>query len=63
MNTGETRHQSENGLLTTIAATVKGQPVQYALEGSVFVGGAVIQWLRIIKNFKQLMRVRKIIIM
>ena len=46
MNTGETRHQSENGLLTTIAATVKGQPVQYALEGSVFVGGAVIQWLR-----------------
>ena len=46
MNTGETRHQSQNGLLTTIAATVKGQPVQYALEGSVFVGGAVIQWLR-----------------
>lgn len=46
MNTGEKRHQSQNGLLTTIAATVKGQPVQYALEGSVFVGGAVIQWLR-----------------
>ena len=46
MNTGEKRHQSRNGLLTTIAATVKGQPVQYALEGSVFVGGAVIQWLR-----------------
>ena len=46
MNTGEKRHQSQNGLLTTIAATVAGQPVQYALEGSVFVGGAVIQWLR-----------------
>lgn len=46
MNTGEKRHTSQNGLLTTIAATLKGQPVQYALEGSVFVGGAVIQWLR-----------------
>lgn len=46
MNTGEKRHTSKNGLLTTIAATVKDQPVQYALEGSVFVGGAVIQWLR-----------------
>lgn len=46
MNTGATRHRSENGLVTTIAATCSGQPVQYALEGSVFVGGAVIQWLR-----------------
>ena len=46
MNTGEKRHQSENGLVTTVAATAAGQPVQYALEGSVFVGGAVIQWLR-----------------
>ena len=46
MNTGEKRHTSKNGLLTTIAATVKDQPVQYALEGSVFVGGAIIQWLR-----------------
>ncbi len=46
MNTGEERHRSKNGLLTTMAATRKGQPVQYALEGSVFVGGAVIQWLR-----------------
>ena len=46
MNTGERRNKSENGLLTTIAATPKGKPVQYALEGSVFVGGAVIQWLR-----------------
>jgi len=46
MNTGSQRYQSRNGLLTTVAATRKGQPVQYALEGSVFVGGAVIQWLR-----------------
>ena len=46
MNTGAKRHVSENGLLTTVAATLAGEPVQYALEGSVFVGGAVIQWLR-----------------
>ena len=46
MNTGETPCESKNGLITTIAATPKGRPVQYALEGSVFVGGAVIQWIR-----------------
>ena len=46
MNTGETAVNSNNGLLTTIAASLKGEPVSYALEGSVFVGGAVIQWLR-----------------
>lgn len=46
MNTGETACESKNGLVTTVAATVKGAPVQYALEGSVFVGGAVIQWIR-----------------
>ena len=45
MNTGETAAESRNGLLTTIAASLPGK-VQYALEGSVFVGGAVIQWLR-----------------
>ena len=45
MNTGETPCVSENGLLTTIAIGLDGK-VQYALEGSVFVGGAVIQWLR-----------------
>ena len=45
MNTGETPCVSENGLLTTIAIGLNGK-VQYALEGSVFVGGAVIQWLR-----------------
>ena len=45
MNTGETPCFSSNGLLTTIAVGLDGK-VQYALEGSVFVGGAVIQWLR-----------------
>lgn len=45
MNTGEEMYLSQNGLLTTIAIGLGGK-VQYALEGSVFVGGAVIQWLR-----------------
>ena len=45
MNTGGTPCVSENGLLTTIAIGLNGK-VQYALEGSVFVGGAVIQWIR-----------------
>ncbi len=45
MNTGETACESRHGLVTTIAAGVGGK-VTYALEGSVFVGGAVIQWLR-----------------
>ncbi len=46
MNAGEERPTSENGLLTTLAATMGGGKPQYALEGSVFIGGAVIQWLR-----------------
>ncbi len=37
---------SGNGLLTTIAAGEQGRPLEYALEGSVFVGGAIIRWLR-----------------
>lgn len=45
MNTGTQAVDSKNGLLTTIAVRL-GDTVQYALEGSVFVGGAVIQWLR-----------------
>jgi len=45
MNTGTEARASENGLLTTIAWQL-GDEVHYALEGSVFVGGAVIQWLR-----------------
>ena len=45
MNTGEQLCRSQNGLVSTIAVGLGGK-VQYALEGSVFVGGAVIQWVR-----------------
>jgi len=45
MNTGETPIPSDNGLLTTIALNYKGK-ITYALEGSIFMGGAVVQWLR-----------------
>ena len=45
MNTGEKVYHSKNGLITTIAASENNQ-VQYALEGSVFVAGALMQWLR-----------------
>lgn len=45
MNTGEKPIKSKNGLLTTIAWGIDGR-VEYALEGSIFIGGAVIQWLR-----------------
>ena len=45
MNTGDTAVTSENGLLTTIAWGVDGK-ITYALEGSVFVAGSAIQWLR-----------------
>jgi glycerol kinase len=45
MNTGEKAVQSHHGLLTTVAWQI-GDTVQYALEGSVFVAGSVIQWLR-----------------
>lgn len=45
MNTGKEAITSRNGLLTTIAAST-GDEVEYALEGSVFVAGAAIQWLR-----------------
>tara|TARA_B100001250_G_scaffold384341_1_gene379089 strand:- start:87 stop:761 length:675 start_codon:yes stop_codon:yes gene_type:complete len=44
-NTGEKRVDSTSGLITTIACDSKGAP-SYALEGSVFIGGALIQWLR-----------------
>lgn len=46
MNTGNIRRHSQNGLISTIAATCADEPIQYALEGSVFCGGSVIQWLR-----------------
>jgi glycerol kinase len=45
MHTGERFQISQNGLITTAAAQPAGAP-QYALEGSVFMGGAVVQWLR-----------------
>ncbi|HYC27927.1 MAG TPA: glycerol kinase GlpK, partial [Chitinophagaceae bacterium] len=45
MNTGTKPVDSKNNLVTTIAWKVNGE-VQYALEGSVFIGGAVVQWLR-----------------
>ena len=45
MNTGYKPVKSKNGLITTLGACVDGKP-PYVLEGSVFVGGAVVQWLR-----------------
>lgn len=45
MNTGEEMVESKNGLITTIAIGIDNN-IQYALEGSVFMGGAIIQWLR-----------------
>ncbi|MBP2654466.1 MAG: glycerol kinase [Firmicutes bacterium] len=45
MNTGDKLFESKNGLVTTIAWGVDGK-VQYALEGSIFVAGAAVQWLR-----------------
>ena len=46
MNTGDTPVTSENDLLTTIGWKLGDEPTQYALEGSIFVAGAVVQWLR-----------------
>ena len=46
MQTGESARQSNNQLLTTVAWRRGGEAARYALEGSVFIGGAVIQWLR-----------------
>jgi glycerol kinase len=45
MNTGNKKVTSHNGLITTLACSI-GENVQYALEGSVFVAGSAIQWLR-----------------
>ena len=56
MNTGKERIVSRNRLLTTVAASLDEKP-DYALEGSIFVAGAAIQWLRdeqaLIKNAAQ----------
>ncbi|MBR2849222.1 MAG: glycerol kinase GlpK [Mycoplasmataceae bacterium] len=46
VNTGNKPIKSKNRLLTTIAWKIKNEPVQYALEGSVFIAGAAIKWLR-----------------
>ncbi|MCT9097013.1 glycerol kinase GlpK [Haloarchaeobius sp. HME9146] len=45
MNTGEEAVTSDHGLLTTIGFQRSGEPVQYALEGSIFITGAAIEWL------------------
>jgi glycerol kinase len=64
MNTGENLEYSKNGLLTTIAWGINNK-VYYALEGSVFVAGAAIQWLRdglqIINNSKESEEFAKIV--
>lgn len=52
MNTGAKRCESKNGMLTTIAIGINGK-VEYAIEGSIFVGGAVVQWLRDEMNLVQ----------
>jgi glycerol kinase len=46
MHTGDRVVQSSHGLLSTIAARIGDAPIEYALEGSVFVTGAAVQWLR-----------------
>lgn len=46
MNTGDVAVESKNGLVTTLGACIDGQKPQYILEGSVFIGGAINQWLR-----------------
>ncbi|MEM9951610.1 MAG: glycerol kinase GlpK [Chloroflexota bacterium] len=46
MNTGTKATRSENNLLTTVAWRIGEEPTQYALEGSVFIAGAAVQWLR-----------------
>jgi glycerol kinase len=45
MNTGEEAVASDHGLLTTIGFQRSGEPVQYALEGAIFITGAAIEWL------------------
>ncbi|HEX4183329.1 MAG TPA: glycerol kinase GlpK [Caulobacteraceae bacterium] len=46
VNTGETAWDSKNGLLTTVGYQIGGQPAVYALEGSIAVSGALVQWVR-----------------
>ncbi|MGJ8743837.1 glycerol kinase GlpK [Polaribacter sp.] len=46
LNIGKKQVVSQKGLLTTLTCSLENEPIKYALEGSVFVGGAAIQWLR-----------------
>jgi glycerol kinase len=46
LNTGHEAVESEEGLLTTIAWGINDEPVEYALEGAIFITGAAVQWLR-----------------
>ena len=46
LNTGEKKVKSKKGLLSTLICSLDDEPIHYALEGSVFAGGASIQWLR-----------------
>src|SRR5205814_5717777 len=46
MNTGERPVQSKHGLLTTVAYQLAGEPARYALEGSIAITGALVQWMR-----------------
>ena len=46
MNTGDFPVNSRHKLISTVAWRLEGKPAQYALEGSVFIGGAAVQWLR-----------------
>ena len=46
MNTGTSPKKNDSGLIVTLAAAEKGKEPEYALEGSVFIGGAVVQWIR-----------------
>lgn len=46
LNTGKKAYQSKNGLVTTLSCSIPNEPIKYALEGSIFVGGASIKWLR-----------------
>jgi glycerol kinase len=63
MNTGEKPVPSKHGLLTTVAYQLGNEPVHYALEGSVAITGALVQWLRdnlgIIKNSPDIEKLAK----
>jgi len=54
MNTGEEPVESENGLLTTVGFKLSGEPVQYALEGAIFMTGGAIEWLSDVRFVRDL---------